>query len=142
MATLTLDKATLEAIKTDMNEKSEMLSDAQINALAQKVNDAINLPILGEKAEFKVFAKIIRVIDRKLYELLPNEYYELVNDASNGISEDDALRLEDRLTKLLNENINIPFISEAKEEMLIRLVISQLVRAMVKGFKLAEKPIA
>ena len=142
MSTLTLDKATLEAMNADMNQQNEMLTDAQVNALAQKVNEAINLPILGEKAEFKVFAKIIKLIDRKLYELLPNEYYSLINDATNGISEDEAIRLEDRLTKVLNDHINIPFISEAKEEMLIRLVVGQLVRAMVVGFKMAECPVS
>ena len=142
MSTLTLDKQSLEQINSDMNNKAEMLSDEQVNAIAQMVNNAVNLPLLGERAEFVVFAKIVRVLDRKLYELLPNEYYELINDASNGISEEEAAKMEDRLTKLLNEKVNIPFISERKEEMLIGIVIGQIVRAMVNGFKLGEQPIA
>ena len=141
MSTLTLDKASLDQMNTDMNVKVEMLSDEQVNAIAQKVNVAVNLPLLGEKAEFRVFAKIVRVLDRKLYEVLPNEYYQLINDASNGISAEEASKMEERLTKLLNEKVNIPFISERKEEMLIGIVVGQIVRAMVTGLKLEEQPI-
>ncbi len=126
----------------DMNKKAEMLTDEQVNAIAQMVNNAVNLPLLGEKAEFVVFAKIVRMLDKKLYEVLPNEYYELINDASNGISEEEAAKMEERLTNLLNEKVNIPFISERKEAILIGIVIGQVVRAMVNGFKLGEKPIA
>jgi ribosomal protein S13 len=142
MSTLTLDKQSLERMDADMNKKAEMLTDEQVNAIAQMVNNAVNLPLLGEKAEFVVFAKIVRMLDRKLYEVLPNEYYELINDASNGISEEEAAKMEERLTNLLNEKVNIPFISERKEAILIGIVIGQVVRAMVNGFKLGEKPIA
>jgi ribosomal protein S13 len=142
MSTLTLDKQSLERMDADMNKKAEMLTDEQVNAIAQMVNNAVNLPLLGEKAEFVVFAKIVRMLDKKLYEVLPNEYYELINDASNGISEEEAAKMEERLTNLLNEKVNIPFISERKEAILIGIVIGQVVRAMVNGFKLGEKPIA
>ena len=136
MSTLTLDAQALENMQADMNAKTSMLTDEQLNALAQKINAAINIPILGEKAELVVFAKIIKLIDVKLYELLPNEYYELINSVNDGISEEEAAMMTQRLSKLLNEKINIPFISEQKEEKLISLVIGYIVGAMVKGVKL------
>lgn len=136
-----LDQAGVSQMKDDMNNKTEMLTDEQVNALATQVNGAVNLPLLGEQAEFRVFAKVVRLIDMKLYETLPNEYYELVNDASNGISEEDASKMEERFTTVLNKKVDIPFISEKKEQIIIGIVIGQIIRAMVKGFKLAEKPI-
>ena len=136
MSTLTLDAQALENMQADMNAKTSMLTDEQLNALAQKINAAINIPILGEKAELVVFAKLIKLIDVKLYELLPNEYYELINSVNDGISEEEAAMMTQRLSKLLNEKINIPFISEQKEEKLISLVIGYIVGAMVKGVKL------
>jgi hypothetical protein len=123
-------------MQADMNAKTSMLTDEQLNALAQKINAAINIPILGEKAEFVVFAKIIKLIDIKMYELLLNECYELINSVNDGISEADAELMTTRLSKLLNETINIPFISEEKEEKLIGLVLGYIVGAMVKGAKL------
>jgi hypothetical protein len=142
MSTLTLDAQAIENMQADMNAKTSMLTDEQLNALAQKINSAINIPILGEKAELVVFAKIIKLIDAKLYELLPNEYYELINSMNDGISEDDATMMTHRLTRLLNERINIPFISEQKEEKLISLVIGYIVGAMVKGTKLVGEKLA
>ena len=95
-----------------MDKKVEMLTDAEINALAQKVNKVINLQFLAEEKEFIVFGKIIKLVDRKLYHLLPNEYYELVKDSSDGISKEEAAKIEERLTPLINSVVNLPVITE------------------------------
>jgi hypothetical protein len=128
----------LDQIKLDMSETIEMLNDAQVNALAQQVNKAINLPFLKEEKELIVFAKIIRRIDQKLYQLLPNEYYELIKDATDGITKEEAIVMEQRLTPLVNNAINIPILSEKQEEKLIRLILGLIINAMVKGSKLEE----
>lgn len=141
MGTESLNLETFSKMNADMNEQKSMLSNEQINAIAQKANSAINLPLIGEKLELTVFAKIVKFVDMKLYELLPNEYYELVNDASNGINGDEAVLLENRLSKLINEKVNIPLISEEKEEELINLIISQIVRGLISGAKLEEAPV-
>jgi hypothetical protein len=128
----------LDQIKLDMNETIHMLSDAQVNALAQQVNKAVNLPFLREEKELVVFAKVVRLIDQKLYQLLPNEYYELIKDANNGISKEEATVIEQRLTPLINASVNLPILSEKQEEKLIGLILGLIVNAMVKGFKLEE----
>ena len=138
MAEITLTKQQLNQIKKDMDKRVEMLTDAEINAIAQKVNKAINLPFLNEKKEFIVFGKIIKLVDRQLYRLLPNEYYELVKDASDGISKEEAVKIEERLTPLINNVVNIPILTERQEEKLIGLVLSLIINAMIKGFKLEE----
>lgn len=128
----------LSKIKADMNQKVEMLNDAEVNALAQKVNGAINLPFLNEKKEFVVFAKIIKWVDKQLYKLLPNEYYELVKDASDGVSEEEAEEIKCRLTPLINNCVNVPVITENMEAKLINLILDLIIKAMVKGVKLEE----
>ncbi len=138
MAEITLTKQQLNQIKKDMDKRVEMLTDAEINAIAQKVNKAINLPFLNEEKEFIVFGKIIKLVDRQLYRLLPNEYYELVKDASDGISKEEAVKIEERLTPLINNVVNIPILTERQEEKLIGLVLSLIINAMIKGFKLEE----
>lgn len=138
MAEITLTKKQLEKIMKDMDEKVEMLTDAEINAIAQKVNKAINLPFLNEEKEFIVFGKIIKSVDRQLYRLLPNEYYELVKDASDGISKEEAVKIEERLTPLINNVVNIPILTEKIEEKLIGLILSLIINAMIKGFNLEE----
>jgi hypothetical protein len=138
MSASKLTEAHISQIKRDMNEQVEMLSDAQVNALAQKVNKVINLPFLNEEKELKVFAKVVKLIDKEIYKLLPNEYYGLVQDSSDGISKEEAVQIEERLTPLLTNSINIPVLSEKLEEKLIRLILGLITNAMVKGSNLEE----
>ena len=138
MATLTLTKQQIKDIKKEMDEEVEMLTDAQIYALVNKVNDAVNLPFVNEEKEAKVFYKVIKWIDRKLYQLLPNEYYTLVKDAHDGISKEEAVQIEERLTPLINNVVNIPILTEKHEAKLISIVLGLIIKAMVKGFNLEE----
>ncbi|MDG1315155.1 MAG: hypothetical protein P8P29_06505 [Flavobacteriaceae bacterium] len=138
MSEIKLTSEQISKIKSDMNEKVEMLNDAEINALAQKVNKAINLPFLNEEKEFVVFAKVIKWVDKQLYQLLPNEYYELVKDASDGISKEEAIKIEERLTPLINNVVNVPVLTEKQEEKLISLILGLIINAMVKGLKLEQ----
>ena len=138
MEPITLTKDHLAGIANDMDNQEEMLTDAEINALAQKVNKKINLPFLSEEKELVVFAKLVKWIDRELYKILPNEYYSLIHDVSDGLTSQEATDLEIRLTPLINNAINIPILSEKLEGKLISLVLSGIMGAMVKGAKLDE----
>lgn len=138
MATITLTKEQLQQIQSDMYWQSHMLTDAEVNALAQKVNSAINIPFLGEAKEFIVFVKIIRWIDTQLYNVLPNEYYELVHNSHDGISREEASQITDRVSKLINKVIDIPIVPEAVEGLIINMVLGIIIHAMVKGFNLEE----
>ena len=141
MTEITLTKNQLESIKNDM-KGVEMLKPEEVNALAQKVNKAVNLPFIKEEKEFIVFAKVIQRVDRALYQLLPNEYYLLVKDSSDGISKEEAIVLEERLTELINNVVNIPILTENMERKLISVILGLIIKAMVKGFKLEEAELA
>lgn len=138
MAEITLTGQQMVKIREEMDKKVEMLTDGEINAIAQKVNKVINLPLINEEKEFIVFVKLIKLIDTQLYKLLPNEYYELIKDASDGISKEEAATIEERITPLINNVVNIPILSEKMEEKLIGLILGLIINAMVKGFNLEE----
>lgn len=55
-----LTDAKLQKISVDMNEKVELLTDKEVNALANKVNKAVNLPFINEEKEFLVFVKVVK----------------------------------------------------------------------------------
>lgn len=134
----TISASQLEKIKNDMDKRTEMLTDAEVIALAAKINRVVNLPLLKEGTEMVVFTKIIRLIDRALYKNLPNEYYELIHNAADGISPAEAIVLEERLTPVINKVVNVPLLTERMEAKLIGLAVGIIVNAMVKGFKLEE----
>jgi hypothetical protein len=138
MTTIVLTKEQMDSIRMDMDQKCEMLTDAEVLALAQKVNEAINLPFLGEEAELKVFVKIVRFVDKELYKLLPNEYYELVHNATDGITKEEADEIINRLTPLINSVVNIPVIPEVLEGKLIELILRLIINCLIKGSKLDE----
>jgi len=136
MATLTQDQ--LKQISIDIDEICEMLTNEQVLALAQKVSPKINLSIINKEKELIVLYKIIHWVDRELYQLLPNEYYTMVHNTTDGISEADAELLKRRLIPLINDAIDIPFLSEKMEAFLITLIVGLITHAMVKGFQLEE----
>ncbi|MCD4833846.1 MAG: hypothetical protein K8R31_08640 [Bacteroidales bacterium] len=139
MPEITLTKEQLQKIQEDMFKTEEMLTDAEINAIAQKVNKSVNLPLINENKEFVVYVKIIKWIDRRLYQLLPNEYYKLVKSTTDGISAKEAELIEKRITPLINNFVNIPVLTEKQEGKLIGLVLGIIIKAMIKGFKLEQK---
>lgn len=130
--TVKLSATAYKKVGTDA-DGMEMLTKAEVEAIATKLNKVINLPILKEDREQIIIVKIIRQIDMFLYRVLPNEIYELIRVASDGISEKDALIMEENLTRLANDHINLPFLTEPMEETIFRVVIGLIVRAMLKG---------
>ncbi len=137
---IALTQEQIEKIRGDY-EQVEMLTDTEINAIAQRANEVINIPLLGEEKEFVVIAKMVRMIDRKIYEVLPNEYYELIKDSMNGVSEEEAENIGKRLAPIINGLVNIPILSEKQEQILIELVLGLIIKAMVKGLKLEESAV-
>lgn len=141
MAEITLTEEQIAKIMQDMGTQTHMLTDEEVNALANKVNKDINLPFLSEEKEGVVFFKIIRWIDRQLYALLPNEYYSMVHDATDGISQEELVRIRQRIVPLINDVVDIPILPEAMEGVLIGIVVDLILSALVKGFKLEQKPL-
>jgi hypothetical protein len=138
---ITLTQEQIQKIMTDMYYQSSMLTDEEVNALAETVNKAVNLPFIGEEKEFIVMVKLIKWIDSQLYSLLPNEYYELVHNAHDGISREEAIQIGNRVAPLINKIVDIPIVSEAIEGYIINMVVQLIVNAMIKGFKLEQKKI-
>ena len=138
---ITLTQEQIDQIKKDMLLQTEMLTDEEVNALANKLNNTINIPILSEEKEFIVFVKLIRWVDRQLYALLPNEIYKLVHDSHDGISREEAVKIRQRVSPLINKLIDIPIVSEALEEVIIGTILDLILTALIKGFKLEQKEI-
>ena len=114
-----------------------MLSDEELEAIATRLNRFINLPFRTEAEEQIILVKIVKRIDGFLYQVLPNEIYQLVKVAHDGISPAEADEMTERLTKIANRYVDFPILSEYMEEKLLQFVISLIVRAMVTGESLA-----
>ncbi len=112
--------------------KRNKMTQAEIIDLAQRLNKRINVPLINETNEEKILIKIILQIDTFLYDHLPNEFYDVIRSTDMGIDDKEAKRLVRRLTRLANEKIDIPYLSEAMEHVALKFVIGIVVKAARK----------
>lgn len=110
-------------------EKRQMLTNAESNDIAKRLNDKIDIPIITEGMEQKVLLKIVLKVDRFLYDHLPNEFYDFVRSADHGIDDAEAEKLLDRLSKLANQKIDIPYLPEQMEYLAIHYILSVIINA-------------
>ncbi len=109
------------------------MTQEEIIDLAQRLNRKINVPLINETNEEKIFVKIILTIDTFLYDHLPNEFYDVIRSTDMGIDDKEAKRLLRRLTKLANDKIDIPYLPEVAERFALKFVIGIVVKAARKN---------
>jgi hypothetical protein len=132
MSAIILTDAQRRQVMDDMDGRVEMLSDKEVEHLATKLNQAVNVPILKEGTEQTLLVKMVKLVDRYLYNSLPNEYYRLVKEATDGIDEDEAEKLVVILTERVNKEVNIKYVPEDIERAIFKFLIDAIVRAMAK----------
>ena len=89
--------------------------------------------MFNEEAEAKILIRIVLKVDNFLYNNLPNEIYDLIRSSKDGIDEKEAQLLTARLTKLINKNVDIPYIPEAIEHIAFEFLIKTIIEAARKS---------
>ena len=125
----TLDFTNLLAEFFAAPEERKRMTNEEIKDLAHRLNKKIDIPLVKETGEERILIKIILKIDTFLYDHLPNEFYDLIRTADNGITDAEAKNLVRRLTKLANRKIDIPYLPEAAEHFVFKFIIGIIVRA-------------
>jgi len=135
MPGITLSTTQLALLDRDMNGL-EILMPIQIFSIADEIESQIRLPKLPTNERYKVICKIIKRIDRVMYQFLPNEYYELINFEDKGIKIQEAEIIRQRLVNSVIEKMPIPILTEFDEEKLIQIVVNKITESMTEGKKL------
>ncbi len=140
---ITLTNHQYEAVIRDYFANKELrkrLEKSDVEALASKLNEKINIPFFfSEEKEKTVLIKIVTQIDEFLYDHLPNEIYDSIRHAKDGaISDDIAKQLITRLSTLANKKIDIPYLPEKIEYLAINFVLSIIANAMRKNWDLSK----
>ena len=142
MSTITLTEEQHKAIIADMDKQVELLSSDEIELLASRLNEKINIPFIKEGTEQTILVKTVKRFDRLLYDNLPNELYGLVQNSGDGISDEDADELEYILGSRLNKKFDIPYLPEVLEEKIFKLLVGMIVTAMRKKYSVLNQPAA
>ncbi|MCF6323810.1 MAG: hypothetical protein L3J89_05725 [Gammaproteobacteria bacterium] len=140
MSSITLTDEQRAQIARDMDTQIEMLSSDEVEMLATKLNEKIDIPYIDDKAEQLILVKIVKKIDRLLYRKLPNEIYGLVKNSRDGISDEDARQLKSVLATRINKEFDIPYIPEWIEQEILEVSIGLIVNGMRKNYSMMELP--
>jgi len=135
MPSISLSKTQLALLDRDMNGL-EILFPIQIFSIADEIESKIRLPKLPTNERYKVICKIIKRIDRAMYQYIPNEYYELINTEKKGIKIQEVEVIRQRLSAVLIESSHIPILTEYDEEQFIKIIVDRITEAMLEGRKL------
>ncbi|MGB5989061.1 MAG: hypothetical protein WBG43_04925 [Marinifilaceae bacterium] len=135
MPSISLSKTQLALLDRDMNGL-EILFPIQIFSIADEIESKIRLPKLPTNERYKVICKIIKRIDRAMYQYIPNEYYELINTEKKGIKIQEVEVIRQRLSAVLIESSHIPILTEYDEEQFIKIIVDRVTEAMLEGRKL------
>lgn len=100
----------------------DFLDDREVEMLAQRLNVMIDVPIIPESLEHLALAKAVRLIDRALMALLPDEFYTSVRDTGLAVVFNPD-EYKPRIVKALNKTINIPWLSEDSEEKVFNFIV-------------------
>jgi len=127
-----MDPKVMVKVEKDAEGKY-FLTDGQIEIIVDILLKVIKLPEYLESIIKIILIKVIKRIDSLLYQLLPNEIYDFINSTKVGFSPEEAKEIKVRIVKLINDRIDIPFLSEDIERLIIETVIDILFTAMIKG---------
>jgi len=105
------------------------MTDEMVDVLVGKLNEAFNVPFVGEETEGR-WIKFI-VLLAKPY--VPGWVLQAMGSAANGITEQQAKELEDLITTEVNKVVNIRWVPEPVEETVIRKVVAELLSYALPG---------
>lgn len=134
----TLSQLTPEEFKALLNgyyattERRHNMTNEEIDALASRINEKFDIPLVKESGEQCILRKVVLRVDNFLYNNLPNELYDMVRSVDKGISDKEAKKLIRRLTRIANDKLDIPYVPEMIEKQIYRLVISTVINAARK----------
>lgn len=110
-----------------------MLTENRIDTLAQQLNEDINLPIIGEKGEFKILKEFVRKADQAFRSELDDEVYGYINNPEDGIPEDRAGEVREQMLAALQKRVNIPILKGMLKESLYSMMADKMVAAVQVG---------
>ena len=108
-----------------------MLSQAVIDDVVRKLNDATDVPFVSEATEGKIIAKLVGLVG----EHLPPWVIQFMASAADGLTAEELKVHEDVIVADLCKRVNISrILPDFVEERLIRYVVQAILQYAQAGF--------
>ncbi|WP_448519398.1 hypothetical protein [Rhodoflexus sp.] len=115
-----------------------MLSPAQLDSLADKINAAVDLPFVNEAIEKQMLMTVLQQFNGVIGSLLSAEQLAALGDPNKGLSLDSAAKnsLQGDLMQQIAGKLNMGMLNSAMGRGVSKIISETLVNAMQKGNKL------
>ena len=112
-----------------------MLTPEQINAISVKLNDEIDVPFVPEMMEGALFEIAITAVSNKLGEVIPPHWIPYLNDSLLGLTgtDEQVEALVNDYASRINEKVDIPLVTEDREQELIEAILGTIFEALREG---------
>jgi hypothetical protein len=105
-----------------------MLNEKQLEALADKLNAKVNLPMIGEETEKQVLMTALTQLNAALAGKVGEELRAIIQPLIDGTATpEEAVALKAKAVEHVNKNINIPVIGEDTEAKILGPVVDGIV---------------
>ncbi|HKI89849.1 MAG TPA: hypothetical protein VKA38_12540 [Draconibacterium sp.] len=118
-----------------------MLSNEQVTFIAEKINEKVDLPVLGEKAEFAIIKKAVKKVLKLLEDEIPEEYLDFLQDTAKGFDPEQGTNIQlikDNIVEFVNKKVDIPLLGEDTEKEVFSVAVDVLIDAMTKNKRLGK----
>ena len=106
-----------------------MSNEEFIETLVTRLNEAIDVPLLGEEAE----ARMLRYIVTKAEPLIPPEWRPVMLSVADGIDSTELDRAERYFAHACNATIDIPWVPETQEATLVWNPLASMLRGYAEA---------
>lgn len=105
------------------------MAQAVVEDLVQKLNEQLNLPFIPEGQEERVIRWVVNLISPHV----PDWVVAFMTSAADGLTMEELKKHEDVIVNEVNSLLDIPWMPENLEELLIRPVIHQVLMYATEG---------
>lgn len=113
---------------------STMTKTEKIDYILEAANKSLDLPVLGEQSEAWLLGH-----GRSLLERMPDRVLDVVLTVSDGLEADEVERLRKEVVELANKAIDVKYVPEAMEELVLDRFLTFLFEACQKGLAIVQK---
>lgn len=113
-----------------------LFTDTQRVRLAEKLDGFVNTGPL-ELFDGSLFMWVVERVEAVLVAVLPQPMVDMMNDLHRGVEDTSAIKK--RLSQMLSQKVNIPWIPEEAEEKFFGFLIGVLIDALDVGRRLESR---
>ncbi len=105
-----------------------MLTDAQIESLADMLNAKVNIPLIGEGTERQILVAALKQLNTVLAGKAGEELRGIIGPLVSGsATPEEAVVLRSRAVEHLNKHVNLPVVGEGTEAQILAPVVDGIV---------------